>query len=123
MRLVAAPGIGAGELDEATGKRTRLVDAAGQEQSLTQFSEHEGMEEYRDPGGNPLKHLVQERYGLGSSPGQGIRRTQDGSSDGEDEDVGGLGERQSLFEYGDRCVHVSFAVGNQTSKPQRIDTY
>ena len=41
------------------------------------------MEEHAAPGGHALQHLVQEREGLRSAPGQGIRRTQEGGSQGE----------------------------------------
>src|SRR5438132_6600835 len=81
MRLVAASYEGAGELEEASGKRARLVYAADEEQGLAQLSEHERMvvgEDHAAPGGRALQRLVQEREGLHSTPGQGIRRTQEG---------------------------------------------
>ena len=63
MRLIAATGVGVGEVEEAFGKRTRLVHAADEEQGLAQFSEHEGMAEHAVPMGDALQHLVQERLG------------------------------------------------------------
>jgi hypothetical protein len=42
------------------------------------------MEEHGAPGGHALQHLTQEWQGLGSAPGQGIRRTQEGGTYGDD---------------------------------------
>ena len=83
MRLVAASRVRAGEVEQAFGKRARLVHAADEEQGLAQLCEHERREDHGAPGGDALHHLVQERQGLGSAPGQGIRRTQEGAAKGK----------------------------------------
>ena len=75
MRLVTASWVGAGEFEEALGKCARLVHAADEEQGLAQLGEHKLMGEHTVPGGNALQHLVQEREGLRSMPGESIRRT------------------------------------------------
>ena len=54
MHLVAASCVGAGELKETFGERTRLVHAADEEQGLAQLGEHERMEEQEAPGGHAL---------------------------------------------------------------------
>src|SRR6266849_3300596 len=79
MRLVAAPRVGARDLEETAGKRARLVNATDEEQSLDQLGEHEPQIEDAASGGDALQHLVQEREGIRSTPGQGIRRAQDRS--------------------------------------------
>ena len=76
MRLVAASWEGAGDLDEASGERVRLVHAADEEQGLAQLGKHERMEGHGAPGSHALQRLVQAGEGSRSTPGKGIRRTQ-----------------------------------------------
>src|SRR5262249_9180980 len=83
MRLVAASCLGAVEFEEAFGKRTRLVHATDEAQSLAQLSEHKRMEDHAADRGNALQRLVQERQGLRNMPGEGIRSTQEGGGHGE----------------------------------------
>ena len=120
MRLVAASSLGAVELEEASGQRARLVHAADEEQGLAQLGEHERMEDHAASGGHALQRLVQEREGLRSASGQGIRRTQEGGGHGEITwDVGGLRERQAPFECGDRLVEVPLTAGEQPHPEKR----
>ena len=86
--------MGVGEFEQAIlCKRARLVHAVDEEQGLAQLGEHEGMAEHAVPGDNAIEHLVQERQGLGSTPGKSIGHTQEAGDDGEDEYIGELGER------------------------------
>ena len=124
MRLVAASCVGAGEFEEAPGERARLVHAADEEQGLAQLGEHECMEEHAASGGHALQHLVQEREGLRSAPGEGIRRTQDGGGQGKNS--GMLAVWQSArprSSMGIAVWSVPLAAGEQPNIPQRKRQY
>jgi hypothetical protein len=80
------------------------------------------MAEHAPAGGKTLQHLVQERQGLRSAPGQGIRRTQEGGHLGElDRYVGALGERQAPFKQGDGLLEHSLAAVAQPNTRQHAD--
>ena len=84
MRLMATSCVGAGEFEEASGKRACLVHAADEQLCLTQFGERECLIGCAAPGNHALQHLIQERESLGNAPGEGIRRTQGGGDHGEE---------------------------------------
>src|SRR5947207_8218638 len=57
MRLIAAPCVGAGEFEEAFGKRARLVPAADEQVCLAQLGECECLGKRVVPGNHALPHL------------------------------------------------------------------
>src|SRR5262245_48233657 len=119
MCLIATSCVGTGEIEEAPGQCTRLVHAANEEQGLAQLGEYEGMEEQEPPSGHALQHLVDEWEGLRRAPGKGIRRTQDGGSQGSPHrDVGSLVYLHAPFKHGNRGVERSLAAVDQTSIPK-----
>ena len=120
MRLVTMPCVGAGEIEEAFGKSTRLVHAVNEEQGLAQLGEHNSVLEYTAPGGKALQHLVQEWKRLRNTPGKGIRCPQDGGGQGkETRDVAALAERQAPFERRDRLLEHSLTAVETTNRPKR----
>ena len=73
MRLVATPCVGAGEFEKLPGQRACLGHTADKEQGLAQLGEHQCLEDHVASGGHALQRLLQEREGLRSTSGKGIR--------------------------------------------------
>jgi hypothetical protein len=122
MRLVAMTGVGVRELEETFGKGMCLIRAADEQTRLAQLGEHQRMERHAPAGGQALQHLIQEREGLRRTPGQGIRRTQEGGRYEESQRyVGALGEHQAPFQHGDRLLDHLLAAVAQPNTIQHKD--
>jgi hypothetical protein len=94
VRLIAAPGVGTGEIEEAAGEEACVLHTAYEQQSIAQLDEHKGMVVKSAPSSHVLQRLIQEWAGLHSSPGQGIRCSQGGGEQRDVQpDVGALAER------------------------------
>ena len=105
MRLVAASCVGAGEIEEASGKRTCLVHAADEEQGLAQLGEHEGMEEQRRPVATRSSTWSRSGRASAARPARAYAAPKMAAVRGTNSGMlAALAERQAPFEHGDRGV-------------------
>src|SRR5262245_48455575 len=121
-RLVPPLLMDAGEVEGPPSELDRLLHAAGQQIGLAHIAHPQRLTTHSPYCGIPLLRLLQQRQGLGDTPGKGIHTAQGRGDLGEpDQYVVNPAEIKAAFEHGDGPGEVPCAEGEKTDAEIRIE--